>query len=137
MLVHGTLENATVLKDAALEIDGVLFYGSPWTPEYHPEHWVFNIKRGPNAALCWAQIPAETNVLITHGPPYKILDKCFNGNVGCEQLAKRVKELKQLRAHVFGHIHECAGRSKGIHHNVASLNAKYQTRGTPYTVIDV
>lgn len=44
----------------------------------------------------------ECDVLLTHGPPWDILDRCWTGEkAGCEELAERVKELKPL-LHVFG-----------------------------------
>ena len=51
-------------------------------------------------------IPANTDVLVTHGPPFGVLDKAHPSSVhlGCEELAKAVEQTKP-RLHVFGHIH--------------------------------
>lgn len=48
------------------------------------------------------------DVVMTHGPPKGILDKCPGGNVGCENLLKAVRRAKP-RLHCFGHIHEVNG----------------------------
>lgn len=102
------------LQDSSVEINGVKFYGSPWTPLFHS--WAWNLTRGKALAEKWALIPDDTNVLITHGPPHGISDKAprgwFDGfeHTGCEDLLARILELKHLRAHVFGHIH--AGREE-------------------------
>ena len=54
-------------------------------------------------------IPLDTDVLITHGPPFGILDRCYDDQrVGCEELLKAVKRVKP-KLHVFGHIHENYG----------------------------
>lgn len=86
----------------------IKFYGSPWQPEFH--NWAFNLPRNGNVLNeKWNNIPTDTDILITHGPSYGILDKTpFNDHAGCELLRQRVLELKPL-IHVFGHIHNSRG----------------------------
>lgn len=102
------------LQDSGIEIEKVYFYGSPATPIHHSK-WAFNLPRdGKELAKKWEDIPEQTNVLITHGPPYRILDKVPSGvfghaHAGCKILADRVWELPHLKAHIFGHIHEGYG----------------------------
>ena len=55
------------------------------------------------AADFWQNIP-ECDILVTHGPPFGIFDKC-PVSVGCRALLKAVKRI-QPSLHVFGHIHE-------------------------------
>jgi Icc-related predicted phosphoesterase len=51
-------------------------------------------------------------LLITHGPPYGILDNGKSGkNVGSKHLLEVVKKIKP-RYHIFGHIHESTGMNK-------------------------
>lgn len=108
---------AHYLQDASAEIQGLKFYGSPWTPWFFGAHWVFNLsdKRSEeHAQETWNKIPDDTDVLITHGPPYGILDECpdfylNNRSVGCSTLLDKVLEVKP-RLHVFGHIHEGYGQ---------------------------
>src|SRR5437879_6118763 len=102
------LTHATYLEDEAVTIDGVTFYGSPWQPWFCD--WAFNLPRGPELAAVWAKIPADTDVLITHGPPQGILDRTHRGeDVGCLDLLNRGYEVRR-RLHGFGHIHEAVGR---------------------------
>jgi Icc-related predicted phosphoesterase len=97
----------TYLEDEAVELDGVRFYGSPFTPEFF--NWAFMLPRGESLRAKWSAIPKGVDVLITHGPPHKVLDHTLHGDdAGCEELAKRVAEVKP-RLHVFGHIHEGYG----------------------------
>jgi Icc-related predicted phosphoesterase len=58
----------------------------------------------------YAQIPLDTEILLTHTPPYLILDETRRGkHAGCEELAGSLKRLDACRLHVFGHIHEAHG----------------------------
>lgn len=96
------------LHDSGINIDGVNFYGSPYQPAFCD--WAFNLPRGEKLREKWALIPDNTNVLITHGPPAGILDATPYGEaVGCEDLYRRVVQLKELKLHVFGHIHHSYG----------------------------
>ena len=104
------LGEVTYLQDEAVEIEGVRIYGSPWQPEFF--QWAFNLPRGKPLRETWAKIPDNTQVLLTHGPPHDILDLTSRRvAAGCEALRERVEELPELRAHIFGHIHEAYGRS--------------------------
>jgi len=142
------LTNCTYLQDSEIALGGVRFYGSPWTPDFFPDHWVFNQPRtGRRARDRWAQIPDNTEVLITHGPPRGILDECPDIrndaaliHVGCEDLRRRIRQLKKLRFHFFGHIHEGSGQfnEAGVRFvNAASLDGKYSVRDPGYTIIDL
>jgi 3',5'-cyclic AMP phosphodiesterase CpdA len=70
--------------------DMVKVWGTPWQPEFH--NWAFNLPRGEKLKEKWDMIPANTDILITHGPPFGKLDYIpYDGkNVGCEELIKRV-----------------------------------------------
>jgi predicted phosphohydrolase len=131
------LRNATYLKDSGIEIDGLKFWGSPWQPEFF--NWAFNLPRGAPLARVWAQIPEDTDVLITHGPPYGILDRIDDGeHVGCEELRATLPRVRP-RVHVFGHIHEDYGvlEQDGTTFINASLcDGRYRPVNAPI-VIDV
>jgi Icc-related predicted phosphoesterase len=114
-----TQAGVVYLQDSGVEIDGVKFYGAPWQPEFM--NWAFNLPRGQALKEVWAKIPKNTDVLVTHGPPNKILDLCPDGHVGCEELREAVLNLPDLKAHIFGHIHEGYGTEK--HRNTTFINA--------------
>ncbi|EPQ58253.1 Metallo-dependent phosphatase [Gloeophyllum trabeum ATCC 11539] len=58
----------------------------------------------------YARIPSNTDILLTHTPPYRVLDRTRKGkHAGCPRLAARIKTLPACRLHVFGHIHEAHG----------------------------
>ncbi len=98
------------LQDSSTEIDGLKIYGAPWQPRFYD--WAFNLDRGAEMAEKWKSIPDDVDILITHGPPYGILDEVpredRTENTGCEELRKKVEEIAKsgkLKLHVFGHIH--------------------------------
>lgn len=96
-------KNVVYLQDSAVEILDLKIYGSPWQPRFFD--WAFNLNRGDEMAEKWKLIPNEVDILITHGPPFGILDETPRGDfAGCEELRKRVEEIRP-RLHVFGHIH--------------------------------
>lgn len=100
-------QNTYYLCDTGVTIEGLSFWGSPITPTFF--NWAFNRDRGKEIAKYWAKIPEKTDILITHGPPFGILDLTQSGlNVGCENLLKKVKSIKP-QYHLFGHIHEAYG----------------------------
>jgi Icc-related predicted phosphoesterase len=104
------LTHATYLEDSWVEVGGVKVYGSPWQPFFGG--WAFNLRRGEELAAVWAKIPADVDVLVTHGPPEGVLDRNKWGDpCGCRDLLARVLEVRP-RLHVFGHIHEAAGRTE-------------------------
>lgn len=107
------------MQDTAAEIEGVKFWGAPWTPNFCDWHFM-PPRNSPELRLKWDLIPDDTQVLITHGPPHGILDayvgehyiaKAGAVHVGCELLAERTFQMPALKVHVFGHIHEGYGRA--------------------------
>ena len=87
-----------------MTIDNITFWGSPYTPEFL--NWAFMYPRGTSSKLYWNLIADNLDVLVTHGPPFGILDETAPGkeHLGCEELLNAVKE-KEPRVHLFGHIH--------------------------------
>lgn len=112
------------LQDSEIDIDGIKFYGSPWTPTFLNWHWMK--ERGVDIAERWALIPDDTDVLITHGPPMGWLDtNREHQKVGCEELASWIKSRpnKKLLTHCFGHIHEGYGLHSSYRYNAYFINA--------------
>lgn len=144
-------EGVIYLRDSAVSVEGLSIYGSPWQPEYM--HWAFNVRRG-DLAKYWDLIPRGLDILVTHGPPYGILDqrtpsgirkfvpwedeKQFAGSehVGCEQLLAAVERAKP-RIHVFGHIHRGYGTSRNEYttfYNASVCNEDYEPVHKPWVI---
>jgi len=101
------LTNCVYLQDQEVIIDGIKFYGSPWQPWFYD--WAFNLERGPEIRAKWDLIPENTDVLITHGPPYGLGDLTARGDsTGCQDLLEVIDQIKP-KLHIFGHIHEGYG----------------------------
>lgn len=137
-----TQNNCTYLEDNSVEIDvpgisrPILIYGTPWQPKF--KNWAFNLPRnGEELGKKWNRIPKNTDILITHTPPYGIGDYTLgNSRVGCELLKGRLDEISPL-LHVYGHIHEGYGvqvANKTIHLNAAICDADYQPINEPHII---
>jgi len=128
-------DNSETIKDNFFNV--VNIWGSPWQPEFY--NWAFNLpKGGEELKSVWDKIPTNTDILITHGPPYGHLDTCIgqNLNLGCELLSNKIKTVKP-KIHVFGHIHSGYGYKfdNDTHYfNSSVLNEQYNFTQKPLTV---
>ena len=128
------------LQDSGVELEGLKFWGSPVQPAFF--NWAFNRDRGAPIKKHWDLIPEETDVLITHGPPYKICDVAPNGtgfykNVGCVDLLNATLKIKP-KLHLFGHIHFSGGTShvtpETIFANAAICDEDYLRNNKPLLI---
>ena len=119
--------NVIYLNDSGIEINGINIWGSPVQPWFFD--WAFNRQRGPDIDKHWQLIPNDTDILITHGPAYGILDRTVRGEfVGCEDLLKKIQQIKP-KYHIAGHIHEAHGlerHGQTTFINASVLNFKYK-----------
>jgi Icc-related predicted phosphoesterase len=99
--------HAQFLEDTLVEVAGLSIYGSPWCPDlagfaYH----------ATSAELLerWRQIPMGVDILITHTPPFGLLDLPTSGaiHLGCPLLREELDRIRP-RVHVFGHVHASHG----------------------------
>ena len=130
------LGNAIYLENSGAKVAGLTIWGSPVQPEFN--NWAFNVARGAAIRRYWKMIPANTDVLVTHGPPFGVLDKAHpsSAHLGCEELAKAVEQIKP-RLHVFGHIHGGHGWSSGKDTqfvNASVVNEAYRLVHEPQVV---
>lgn len=117
----------TLLNDSEVIFKGIKIWGSPVQPEFCD--WAFNRartkedssdfsiknkglyeKKYPFIGTHWDKIPNDVDILVTHGPPFGILDSTYYGktNVGCGLLLEKIEKVKPV-LHIFGHIHENRG----------------------------
>lgn len=118
------------LEDSGIEFEGLKIWGSPWTPTFL--NWHFMKDRGEPIKKKWDLIPNDTDILITHGPPYGVLDKVNLSSrgdkfklAGCEELRLALERVKP-KLHVFGHIHSEGGKQLLFKHqgpNTICVNA--------------
>lgn len=97
-----------LLVDEAIEIEGIKFYGSPYVPRHGD--WAYMAERH-KLSKRWENIPEDTDILITHGPPKGILDLTEEYDHTLSQQGDKAlktfikKRLKKLKLHMFSHIH--------------------------------
>lgn len=101
------------LCDSGTEFEGLKIWGSPWSLWFegiNPHCQAFT----GNEELLHAKfslIPKDTDILITHSPPFGILDRTKWGElVGSGSLRNLLYgESLRPRVHLYGHIHEAYG----------------------------
>lgn len=97
------------LEDSSTVFEGLTIHGSPWVPNL--PGWAFFAEE----AVIYnklQKIPANVDVLVTHGPPFGILDRATRRvDAGSRSLRELVLDRKP-KLHVFGHIHEAYGDVK-------------------------
>jgi Icc-related predicted phosphoesterase len=112
-------QNCFYLCNSSVTIQGVKFYGLPmFMEDVMSGDYDRNIQK----------IPSDTDILITHQPPYCILDYSANINHGDRNLLQNVLKT-QPKYHLFGHIHGAYGIEKSEHTtfvNSAILSENYQ-----------
>ena len=80
------------------------------------------------------EIRSNTDILITHRPPFQILDRAGKINYGCSNLLKRVSEIKP-KYHLFGHIHDSYGiydNKTTVFANSSIVNEDYKISNQPF-----
>jgi Icc-related predicted phosphoesterase len=125
-------QNTYYLCDSGVEIEGIRLWGSPINPWFYD--WAFNRNRGFEIRKYWKLIPHDTNILITHTPPFGILDTTTRGvHTGCEDLLNIIKVINP-KYHLFGHIHENYGMMQSEETtfiNGSLLNEHYDIQNEP------
>lgn len=127
------------LNDSGIKIDGVNFWGSPVQPRFF--NWAFNRDRGSQIKYHWDLIPNDTDILITHGPAYKILDQAPRDysqteSVGCKDLLDAIKRTRP-KLHICGHIHNSHGyesKDNTLFVNASLVNEEYKLVNNPIVV---
>ena len=122
--IDGLDGNVHYLCNSGIEIEGLKFYGIPMfmgdcITDRQTRHY--------------ANIPDDTDILITHTPPFGILDFDDNINYGSEELLSRISVVRP-RLNLFGHIHARHGIKvfNGItFSNGAIMNADYSNLEKP------
>jgi Icc-related predicted phosphoesterase len=101
------ITNATLLVNEGIEIMGLKIWGSPVTPLFGE---AFGVVSDNRRAKLYSKIPDDTDILVTHCPPYGILDQTPGSDyhAGCQQLLGAVRRVKPM-LHVFGHVHGSYG----------------------------
>jgi len=124
MLPKIPITNATLLNQSGVVVNGLKIFGTDF-------FWP-----APSGNPYFDQIPDDTDILISHGPPKGYFDDGY----GCPSLLDRVKIVKP-KLHVFGHIHQGHGMGNGqdelkntIFVNAAICEGGYVVKHEPIVV---
>ena len=113
------LDNCIYLENRSyVLINGVTIFGSPYTPRFL--NWFFMHDKDEMYGRVWQHVPEDTNIILSHGPAYGILDEVDNRystedrHVGCKGLRQRALELPNLKYVIHGHIHGGYGKEHTV-----------------------
>lgn len=141
----------TYLCDSGTEFEGLKIWGTPWTktfPGMNPHCKAFTCDTEEQLNVKWSLIPRNTDILITHSPPFNFLDTTESGEmVGSTSLLDWIGTWKP-RLHIFGHIHEAYGQERSFFGrrnfgnkygvtmiNASHVNERYQAVNAPVRFI--
>lgn len=101
------LSNATVLINEPAAIADLKFWGSPVVPLGGT---AFGMTSPADRRSLYTTIPEDTDILITHGPPFAVLDLApgSHHHAGDPELLDAVQRIQPM-LHVFGHVHGAYG----------------------------
>ena len=122
--LDGLDDNVHYLCGSGVEIEGLKFWGVPMFME--------DCVSGHQEQL-YAAIPDDTDVLVTHTPPYGILDRDGSILYGSRELLERVSTIRPC-LHLFGHIHKAHGMTNDgmtVFSNAAIMDEGYDSLNGP------
>lgn len=145
------------ILDQTINFKHINIYGSPWTKVSSRWAWQFSEwpENGITPQAIWSAIPHDTDILVTHSPPYGILDFVPHKNMapsnpiwlldlagrtcGDRVMLEEIKKRPSIKYHFFGHIHEGHGHTEvaGVkYYNVAICDEDYKPTN-PITIVEV
>lgn len=126
-------KNVFYLLNSSVTIEGIKIWGSPFTTYYN--NWSFMLFL-PQLKNIWAKIPDDTDIIVTHSPPFGINDQVNWISQGCPALRDKVKDIAP-KYHIYGHIHEGYGIYKDeqtTYINCSLMNEAYDMVNDPVII---
>ena len=122
--LDGLDDNVNYLCDSGGEIEGAKFWGVPMFME--------DCVSGHQEQL-YVAIPDDTDVLVTHTPPYGIPDRDGSILYGSRELLEKVRAIRPV-LHLFGHIHRAHGTTNDgmtVFSNATIMDESYDSLNEP------
>lgn len=140
-----TRRQSPVYHDECIQIGGKKVWFSPWSTELPGWAWQ---KSEPALFDILATIPKDVDWIVSHSPPFGLLDKlAWTGkSVGAKSLRVIMGELPKLTHVICGHIHEGRGTHLWTPNgqtreitvmNVACKDEQYELVDHPITWLEV
>lgn len=134
-----------IYTDEAVRIGGKKIWFSPWSTGLPGWAWQ---KSEPELFDIFSTIPKDVEWIVTHTPPFKMLDQlAYSGqSVGSKALRVIMGELPKLTHVICGHIHEGRGQYMWTPGepgreitvmNVACCDEQYEPHTYPVTWLEV
>lgn len=107
-------EGIYYLEDQSVDIANKKIYGTPWSLQFG--NWAF-MGSEERLSMAYEKIPDDVDIVVSHGPPYGILDELErplpgeDPNAGSKSLKKKIDNIRPDIV-VFGHVHEAYGEFK-------------------------
>jgi Icc-related predicted phosphoesterase len=127
------------LEDSSVEIEGIKFWGTPWTIPFCD--WGFNAN-DTKRDIVFNLIPENTDVLISHGPPKAGILGWNMGNKDCGDyiLGRHIRRVNPKYC-FCGHIHEGSGLDAKIAdceiYNVSYVDYRYNILEDAFKVVEI
>lgn len=144
------------LCDSGTEFEGLKIWGSPWTQIFagvNRNCRAFMLDSEKALKWKWKLIPKDTDILITHSPPFGHGDKVHKykrdkrGNqilvtneAGSRSLASITAKIRP-KLHVFGHVHEGYGHTwsdeepRTGYINASHVTENYEPNNPPIRIV--
>lgn len=126
--------DATFLCNSGRDIDGVRFWGFPWTPTFYDWNWMCDPHEMEHRLSPAVDLMNQggIDVFVSHGPIHGVLDRNRDGErCGCKVLRKTMQDVTTPpKLFLHGHIHESAGVqawSRGMKISNAALTQRIVT----------
>lgn len=138
--VAGRVQSFDAVGDGSCSVvwKGIRIHGFRGTPA-HRGHWTHEYSNEAFAAAI-SYLHPDTQILVTHAPPFGILDDVHDSenaevnctlpvdmqirvepmNIGSQALRDWVDIHPNLKLHVFGHVHEQGGRIRTVNNTLYS-----------------
>jgi Icc-related predicted phosphoesterase len=106
------------LHDSSIIVEGIKIYGSPYVKNMsYYEPWMkvvyddrYFYRNEEELEKLFAKIEPDIDILMTHGPPFKIQDGDIHGSHALRAVIDSNK-LSQLKLSCFGHVHPMYGHT--------------------------
>lgn len=116
-----TGEGTNLIRTPIYHTTNFFFSSYSYSPPHYPARWSFG-QTEEGLAHLFEQIPQDTDVLVSHTPPFGCLDLGFDGkhsmkNFGSISLQRFLEEScpESLKLMICGHIHEWGGTQINFH----------------------